>query len=56
LASDKTPRELKGKLYPWLDEEYGPAPPPWWEREPSQVRRELIEIVRAQHETEGYWK
>lgn len=47
-----------GKLYPWLDEEYGPAPPPWpdwlYYREPSEVQREREEILRAQIEARRY--
>jgi hypothetical protein len=42
-----------GKLYPWIEEEYGPAPARWmWERDPRQVARERIEILRAQVQME----
>lgn len=49
----RKPEQLQGKLYPWLDEEYGPAPPHWmWQRDPKQVAREREEILQAQIELE----
>lgn len=45
--------ELTGKVYPWVEEEYGPAPPHLWERrDPRQIERERAEIFRTQLETE----
>jgi hypothetical protein len=42
------PSSSGGKLYPWVDEEYGPPPRVTRDRDPKQVARERAEILRAQ--------
>jgi hypothetical protein len=46
--------EAKGKVYPWIEDEYLPAAPVrpgfWEHRDPKVVARERAEIIQAQVE------